>query len=333
MRLALLAFGAVLALTGAASGGHSPGSAVKLCKAGSIPAWIGGKDLCLKAGAKCSKRLDAAYHRYRFHCHAGRLTRFPPPPKPPMLAAPPTPVGELVDVGGYRLQLECVGSGSPTIVFEPGNTASRHGVRIVQYALSTENRACSYDRPGTFTPMPSASDQRPDSVPPTSETFTRELHTLLTKANVPGPYLLVGSSFGGSLISAYTARHPADVAGLVFIDAVGPAASERLFTTGALIEIWDPRADLDLLNGVSFGSRPVVVLTTTLIAEAPDIQRRSTNVLVAGAPQYSHFVYLDAPGLAYEAIRVAVSALRGGGTLPKCAETVLPKIGARCTTP
>ena len=333
MRLALLASGAVFALTGAAAGGLSPGAAVKLCKAGSTPARIGGKDVCLKAGAKCSKRLDAAYHRYRFHCHAGRLTRFPPPPKPPMLADPPAPVGELVDVGGYRLQLECVGSGSPTIVFEPGNTASRHGVRIVQYALSTETRACSYDRPGTFTPIPSASDPRPDSVPPTSETFTRELHTLLTKANVPGPYLLVGASFGGSLISAYTARHPADVAGLVFIDAVGPGASERLFSTGALIEIWDPRADLDLLNGVSFGSRPVVVLTTTLIAEAPDIQRRSTNVLVAGAPQYSHFVFFDVPGLAYEAIRVAVSALRGGGTLPKCAETVLPKIGARCTTP
>ena len=338
MRLALLASGALLALTGAAAGGLLPGTPVKHCRAGSTSATIAGKHVCLKAGAKCSKRLDAAYHRYRFHCHAGRLTRFPapsPPPsaKPPKLADPPAPVGELVDVGGYRLQLECVGSGSPTIVFEPGNTGSRHSVRMVQYALSNENRACSYDRPGTITPMPSASDPRPDSVPPTSETFTRELHTLLTKANVPGPYLLVGASFGGSLISAYTARHPADVAGLVFIDAVAPGASERIFSTGALIEIWDPRADLELLNGMSFGSRPVVVLTTTLVAEAPDIQRRSTNVLVAGAPQYSHFVFFEVPGLAYEAIRVAASALRGGGTLPKCAETVLPKIGARCTTP
>ena len=75
------------------------------------------------------------------------------------------------------------------------------------------------------------------------------------------------------------------------------------------------------------------MLTTTLIVEVPDIQGRSTNILVAGAPQYSHFVSLDAPGLVYETIRVAVSALRGGGTLPTCATTVLPKIGARCTTP
>jgi pimeloyl-ACP methyl ester carboxylesterase len=336
LRLAFLALGLVLGLTAAASGGSSPVATLTRCTGGSTSATIAGRHVCLRAGARCNKRLDRAYHRYRFHCHSGRLTRFPapsPPAKPPTLANPPAPVGELVDVGGYRLQLECVGSGSPTIVFEPGNTASRHGARIVQYALSTESRACSYDRPGTFTPTPSSSDPRPDSVPPTSETFTRELHTLLTKANVPGPYLLVGASFGGSLISAYTARHPADVAGLVFIDAVGPGASERLFSTGALIEIWDPRADLHLLNGMSFGSRPVVVLTTTLPAEAPDIQRRSSDVLVAGAPQYSHYVFFDVPGLAYETIRVALSALRSGGTLPKCADTVLPRIGARCTTP
>jgi pimeloyl-ACP methyl ester carboxylesterase len=335
LRLAFVALGLALALAAAASGAFSPAATAKRCTGGSTSATIAGKHVCLRAGARCNKRLDGAYHRYRFHCHSGRLTRFPaptPPAKPPVLADPPAPAGELFDVGGYRLFLECVGSGSPTVVLEPGNTASRHGARIVQYALSTENRVCSYDRPGTITPIPSSSDPQPDSVPPTSETFARELHTLLTKANVPGPYLLVGASFGGSLISAYTARHPADVAGLVFIDAVGPGASERLFSTGALIEIWDPRADLDLLNGMSFGSRPVVVLTTTLIGEAPDIQRRSTNVLVAGAPQYSHFVFFDVPGLAYEAIRVALSALRAGGTLPKCAETVLPKIGARCTT-
>jgi hypothetical protein len=52
-----------------------------------------------------------------------------------------------------------------------------------------------------------------------------------------------------------------------------------------------------------------------------------------GASFGGHFVYFDAPGLAYETIRVALSALRAGGTLPKCADTVLPKIGAHCTTP
>jgi pimeloyl-ACP methyl ester carboxylesterase len=332
MRLALLASGLVLGLTGVAAAAHSPDSATKRCALGSTSAAIAGKHVCLKAGARCYKRLDAAYHRYRFHCHSGRLTRFPPPVgKPPVLAEPPPPAGELVDIGGYRLHVECVGSGAPTIVFEPGNTASRHAVRQVQYALGAATRVCAYDRPGTVTPIAGSSDARPATVPTTSETFVRELHTVLTRGNVPGPYVLVGSSFGGLLISAYTVHYPADVSGLVFIDSPAPAAVETVLP--ALIEPWEPGADLEPIRNVNFGSRPVVVLTTALPAEAPDIQRRSTNVLGASASQYSHFVYADAPGLAYEAIRIALAAARAGGPLPSCAQTVLPKIGARCTTP
>ena len=332
MRLALLASGLALGLTGVAAAAHSPGSTAKHCKAGSTTATIAGKHVCLKAGARCNKRLDAAYHRYRFHCHSGRLTRFPPPVgKPPVLADPPPPAGELVDIGGYRLHLECVGSGAPTIVFEPGNTGSRHGARRVQYALGAETRVCAYDRPGTVTPIAGSSDARPETVPPTSETFVRELHTVLTRGNVPGPYLLVGASFGGLLISAYTVHYPADVTGLVFIDS--PAPASIVTTLPALIEPWEPGADLEPIRGVNFESRPVVVLATALSGEAPDIQRRSTNVLAASAKQYSHFVLADTPGLAYEAIRVALAAARAGGPLPRCAQTRLPQIGARCTTP
>jgi pimeloyl-ACP methyl ester carboxylesterase len=330
----------VLLVAGAATAGRPLGLAgtKKHCKAGSVAGTIAGKHVCLKAGARCTKRLDRAYHRYRFHCHSGRLTRFPAPappppaptPSPPTLAEPPAPGGGLIDVGGYRLHLECVGTGAPTIVFEPGNTASRHGARRVQYALSTESRVCTYDRPGTVSPIAGSSDPRPANVPPTSETFVRELHTVLTNANVPGPYLLVGASFGGLLISAYTAHYPAEVAGLVFIDAVGPAAAETI--GNVIIEPWEPGADLDLIRGVTFGSRPVVILTTTLANEAADIRRRSANVVEAGAPQYGHFVLLETPGLAYEAIRVATAAVRAGGALPACAQTRLPRVGARCTT-
>ncbi len=83
---------------------------------------------------------------------------------------------------------------------------------------------CSYDRPHTVVPVPSASDPRPDSVPSTSQTFARELRTVLATAGERGPYLLAGSSFGGLLISAYLGWYPDDVAGLVFLDAVGPGS-------------------------------------------------------------------------------------------------------------
>lgn len=337
LRIAALALVLALAATGAATGALAPTAMARHCKAGSTSVTIGGRHVCLKAGGRCTKSLDRSYHRYRYHCHSGRLTRFPKlPPVPPVgtpptLPAPPAPAGELIDVGGYRIHLECVGTGSPTVVIETGQTATRLNYRGVQYALSNESRVCTYDRPGTTAPVPGASDQRPASVPPTSETFARELHLVLANANIPGPYVLAGTSLGGLLISAFTARYPSDVAGLVFIDAIAPGFVESwlpLLLNDS--EPWDGRADVGLLRGLSFGSRPVVVLTTQQPSDIPDFQRRASNIVVAQAPQYGHIVFIEAPGLAYEAIRIAASAVRAGGPLPACAQTRLPRIGARC---
>jgi pimeloyl-ACP methyl ester carboxylesterase len=331
---------ALCAAVGAAGATTAPSVPVKGCAAGSTPATIAGKRVCLKAGTSCEKRRDGAYHRYRFHCHSGRLVRFaapapkpaPPKPTPPTLPEPPLPpAGALVDVGGYRLHLECAGIGSPTVVIETGQIATRLNYRKVQYALSTENRVCTYDRPGTSAPVSSASDQRPASVAPTAETFARELHTMLANANVPGPYLLAGTSLGGLLISDFTARYPADVVGLVFIDAIAPGSVAAWLTeSNQPPEPWDGRSDVGLLERLTFDPRPVVVLTTAQPGEIPAFRRSATNILIAQAPQYGHLVFLDAPGLAYEAIRVAASALRTGGTLPPCAQTALPRSGALC---
>jgi pimeloyl-ACP methyl ester carboxylesterase len=320
-----------LAGAGAAVGAQAPDSETRHCRSGATSARIGGAHVCLKPGARCKSRHDGAYHRYRFHCHSGRLTRFRPPkgpPKPPTLPEPPAPTGRLVDVGGYRLLLECVGRAPPTVVFESGATASRFGARKAQYALRSNTRVCTYDRPGT---LGSASDARPASVPPTSETFARELHTVLTNANVPGPYVLVGSSFGGLLISTFTARYPDDVAGLVYLDALAPGSAEGYLQLGPLPEPWDGLADLDRLRALSFGSRPVVVLATQNPGQSADIRGRGTNVIVAEAPQYGHVVVLIAPGLAYVAIRVAVKAVGAGGPLPRCAETPLAPLVHTCT--
>lgn len=322
-----------LALAGAAvaAGALSPASPVRHCKAGSTSATIGGKHVCVRAGARCTKKLDRQYHRFRFHCHSGRLTRFATPAAvgiPPTLSEPPAPTGRLVDVGGYRIMLECAGSGAPTVVIEAGAVAPRLPYRKVQYALAADTRVCSYDRPGA---LPSASDPRPASVAATSATFSRELRTVLANAGERGPYLLAAHSFGGLLVSAFTARYPDDVAGLVFVDALAPARTAAFGTPGVLPETWDARADVALIESVAWAARPVVVLTTTTPLEAPDVRRRGTNVVIAAAPQYSHFVFSDVPGLAYEAIRVAIAAVRAGGPLPACAQTRLPQVGARCT--
>jgi pimeloyl-ACP methyl ester carboxylesterase len=331
----ILALATTLAAAiGVVAASSAPTVAIRHCGPGATAATIGGKHVCLRRGQRCAKSRDRAYHRYRFHCHSGRLTRFPAAPqpaRPPTLAEPPAPAGQLVDVGGYRLHLECAGTGSPTVVLEPGATATRILGRKVQYALSSETRVCSYDRPGTTTGGPSASDPRPPGVAPTSETFARELSALLVNANIPGPYVLAGASFGGLLISAFTARYPDAVAGLVFVDALAPGSAEGFVRVGGSPEPWDGSGDLDRLRALNFGNRPVVALTTQSPGEIPDLRRRSTNILVAEAPQYSHFVFVETPGLAYEAIRVAVAAVRSGGALPSCARTPLARLATRCT--
>ena len=81
MRPAALASVLVLLLAGAATAGgpHAPVGVSRHCKAGSVSATVAGKHVCLKAGARCTRGQDRTYHRYRFHCHSGRLTRFPAP--------------------------------------------------------------------------------------------------------------------------------------------------------------------------------------------------------------------------------------------------------------
>lgn len=89
----------VAGLIGLAATRDSPASARVACAAGAKAAVIAGKHVCLKAGGRCEKRLDRAYHRYRFHCHSGRLAPFSAPapkpmPTPPTLPEPPSPGGD-----------------------------------------------------------------------------------------------------------------------------------------------------------------------------------------------------------------------------------------------
>lgn len=127
---------------------------------------------------------------------------------------PPSPPGILVEIGdGQRLHLHCTGSGSPVVIFESGAGDFSLIWSLVQPDVSRFTRACSYDRAGYAWSDPGAR-------PRTFNQLALELRTLLEKAGVKGPYVLVGQSFGGSLVRGYAARYPSDVAGMVLVDAV-----------------------------------------------------------------------------------------------------------------
>ena len=120
--------------------------------------------------------------------------------------------GQLVSVDGFRLNLYCTGSGSPTVVFDSGWGDWAPAWSKVQPEIAKWTRACSYDRAGT-----GFSD--PGPMPRTSVRIAEELHTALHRANIPGPYILVGSAFGGDNVRTFADLYMDEVAGLVLDDA------------------------------------------------------------------------------------------------------------------
>jgi pimeloyl-ACP methyl ester carboxylesterase len=127
-----------------------------------------------------------------------------------------SPPGQLVDVGGYRLHINCTGSGSPTVVIVAGlGDWSTTWGGYVQPEVAKSTRVCTYDRPGLgwseAAPLPGDAAQ-----------FAKELHTLLQNANIPGPYVMVGHSLGGFVVRIFANDYASEVAGVVLIDSMNP---------------------------------------------------------------------------------------------------------------
>ena len=131
------------------------------------------------------------------------------------------PAGKLYVVHGHRMHLYCIGSGQPTIILESGlGQASDLGWGEFQTKLAGMTRVCSYDRAGTGWSEPKTGPRDADQI-------VAELHGLLAEARVSGPLVLMGHSYGGMYVRAYTARYRTDVAGMVLIDSSTPFQEER----------------------------------------------------------------------------------------------------------
>jgi pimeloyl-ACP methyl ester carboxylesterase len=125
-----------------------------------------------------------------------------------------------VDIGGLRLHINCTGAGSPTVIMEAGPNDSSVIWQLVQPEISRFTRVCSYDRAGFgWSDAPNE--------PRTSWNIANELYRLLTRAAVPGPYVLVGHDFGTLDLRVFTTRHRQQVAGMVFVDSVHPDIHHR----------------------------------------------------------------------------------------------------------
>ena len=127
-----------------------------------------------------------------------------------------SPPGRLVQFNERRMHIHVTGEGTPTVVFESGMGASCLSWTLVQPQVAQFSRAVSYDRAGH-----GWSDPAPE--PRTARQIAQELNTLLNATGLPGPYVLVGHSFGGYVNRAYAHLYRDRVAGMVLVDSVHPA--------------------------------------------------------------------------------------------------------------
>lgn len=130
-----------------------------------------------------------------------------------------SPPGEMVDVGGFRLHLNCSGEGAPVVIMDSPSGSSSLGWSRVQPEVARFTRVCAYDRAGY-----GWSDPGPN--PRTSERIVSELRSLLASAGLEGPYVLVGSSVGGCNLRLLAGQAPNEVAGMVLVDS----AHEEMFS-------------------------------------------------------------------------------------------------------
>lgn len=121
------------------------------------------------------------------------------------------PAGELIDVGGHRLHLVCLGEGSPTVILDALGDGTSAQWGWVQPAVAATTRVCAYDRAGR-----GWSEAGP--MPRDGKTIAQELHTLLANAEIEGPKVFVGHSYGALIARIYTDLYPEDVAGVVLAD-------------------------------------------------------------------------------------------------------------------
>ena len=123
------------------------------------------------------------------------------------------PPGRLVDIGGYRIHLYCLGAqvaGRPTIVLSAGGGDFAVDWSRVQRPLADSARVCSYDRPGYGWSDPG----------PYSRTFAQEaaeLHTALARGGERSPFVVVGHSIGAFVVRQFATAYRGEVAGMVLV--------------------------------------------------------------------------------------------------------------------
>jgi len=180
------------------------------------------------------------------------------------------PPGQLVEVGGYDLHIYCIGEGSPTVILDSANMGTVSNWAWIQPEVAKATRVCAYDRAdlgwSDLSPQPNDTKQNADV-----------LHTLLDKADIPGPYVLVGHSFGGLYIRMFAVMYSDEIAGMVFIEGTLPDGLKRLGKPDVM-----PNApDVEMMDATPFISRLGILRLVGFPSTDPDLPEPQRSELQA----------------------------------------------------
>lgn len=180
------------------------------------------------------------------------------------------PPGELVNVGGYKMHIYCMGEGSPIAILDSANMGTVSNWVWIQSEVAKTTRVCAYDRADSgwsdLSPQPNDAEQN-----------SQALHTLLVNAGETGPYVLVGHSFGGLYVRMYAEMYPEDVAGMVFIEGTLPDGLKALGKPDVM-----PNApDAGMMDMMPFISRLGILRLAGFPATDPDLPEPQRSELQA----------------------------------------------------
>ena len=197
--------------------------------------------------------------------------------------------GRIYLVHGYRMHMHCMGIGSPTLILDAGLGNDSLIWGGVQPVLAKNTRVCAYDRSGWGLSMKVPGPQDANHI-------AGELHGLLDAAGINGSVVLMGHSIAGMYIRAYASRYPAQVAGLIFVDASTPLQDEDPVLGSKMPRGSPPRMRLFMVKAVMALGMPrwLGACSRPLQGFSPEAQRLQDAVFCdphvdAGIGEMLHF--------------------------------------------
>lgn len=117
-------------------------------------------------------------------------------------------IESMIDVGGRSLHCFAYGNGSPTVVLVSGLEIPQEYWNTVIPDLAAKTTVVTFDRAGI-------GKSEIGDLPTHGEQSAKDLRVLLDKLSVPGPYILVGHSYGGSVVRLFASMYPENIGGLI----------------------------------------------------------------------------------------------------------------------